>query len=101
MFDVLILHITSGLHPMDVPTVKASAVNMQIFSPAMPAPDIAPIQSAGESPIAYTRLMAKGNTMAYMDHDEPKAMVSKTDAANKAAGTNGSTPFTLLSASAR
>ena len=86
---------------MDVPTFKASAVNMQIFSPAMPAPDIAPIQSAGESPIAYAKLMANGNTMAYMDHEDPKAMVSSTDATNINAGIKGPTPFTLLSTSAR
>ena len=86
---------------MDVPTFSASAVNMQIFSPAMPAPDMAPIQSAGESPMAYTMLMAMGNTMAYMDQDDPKAMVNKTDAANINAGARAPTPFVLLRTSDR
>ena len=86
---------------MDVPTFRASAVNIHIFSPAIPAPDMAPIQSAGESPMAYTMLMAMGNTMAYMDQDDPKAMVNRTDAANMNAGAREPTPFVLLRTSDR
>lgn len=86
LYRILMALTASGSIPTAVPTLSASAVKAQFFSPAIPAAATAPTIRAGSIDRCEARPITIGKMMAYMDQEDPSATVKNMDSTNVMAG---------------